>query len=184
MDRNLVKNALFGAIGGVTGTFIIEKAIGFLTRFQSERDKRIERQLTPENPPEKLAGRLAYMGLGVELSKEQRRKLGKLVSWGYGTFWGAVYGVLRYEVPSTSKFGGLAFGVAFGLFSEGVLLPITELTPSAYEYPATMLVRDLVAHYAYAATVEGTCSILDIVDRAVTSNVAPRRTNVELRRVS
>src|SRR5581483_913336 len=50
MTNRIVKDAIFGAIAGVAGTFVLEKAMGFFAGFQSKRDKWIERELVKEDP--------------------------------------------------------------------------------------------------------------------------------------
>src|SRR5436305_7476590 len=102
MDKKIIKDALFGAIGGIAGTFVIGKAMGLISRFQSEHDKWIERELVKEQPTEGLARRVAG-SVGVDLSKGEKQIMGQAVYWGYGIVWGAIYGVLRNRVPVTAK---------------------------------------------------------------------------------
>ena len=176
-----IKEALFGAIGGVAGTFVILKVMGAISQLQSEADRNREKALVPEPPTEKLARRLSE-NIGVALNPQNKAAMGKAVQWGYGIFWGGVYGILRHRVPALSRGAGLPFGVAFGLFGPAVVLPLTGLTPPAHQFPISAHGRGLVSHYAYAATVEGVCRACEAIDRAVTRK--PERTKPELRRVS
>jgi len=173
MNNNL-KNIFFGLLGGAAGTFVIGKAISGFSKLQPDEDRAREQQLTTESPTEVLAERIA--------GKNQKAIAGQVIHWGYGILWGGIYAVLRKQFPAASFAGGLPFGVAFGVFGDAVLLPLAQLTPPATEYPVSTVVRDLAAHYAYAATVEGTCRLCEAVERAIVKH--PQRTNAELRKVS
>jgi hypothetical protein len=163
MNRYL-KDAVFGAIGGVAGTFVIGKTVGALSKLLSEEDKELEMKLTPKPTAEALAERI---------SPDRKATLGAVIHWSYGIFCGGLYGILRKQYPTISKAAGLPFGTAFAIFG---------VAPPLHQYPASIVARDLAAHYAYAATVEGTCRVLETVEHAVAA--PPLRTNADLRRVS
>ena len=184
MNNKVITDVLFGAVGGFAGTLVLEQVMGFLSRFQSNRDKWIERELVKEEPTQALARRVVQSGFGVELSKERKQQLGRAVQLGYGIAWGAIYGVLRNQLPATSKVAGLPFGVGLGLIGPAVLLPLMDLYPPATEFPVSSHIRGLASHYAYAATVEGVCEALEATESALTSGGRPRKTRPELRRVS
>ena len=48
-----IKDALFGAIGGIAGTFVIQQAMAGISKLQSEKDKRRKQELVPEHPTER-----------------------------------------------------------------------------------------------------------------------------------
>ncbi len=173
MNRRL-KNALFGLIGGAVGTFAIDQAIAGLKKLQSSEDKRLEKRLTPKQPTDALAERV--------VGEDKKDVASQTIHWGYGIFWGGVYGFLRQEYPAIAKAFALPFGAGLTIFGEGLLLPSMGLSAPAYKYPASTLVRDVAAHWAYAATAEGTCRLLETIEHAVATPAA--RTNTELRRVS
>jgi uncharacterized membrane protein YagU involved in acid resistance len=180
MNRT-IKGALFGLIGGTAGTFVIGKAVPALAKLQSREDKKVEKKLMPEPSTERLA-RISGEKLGVELTDERRAAIGGAIHWTYGILWGGVYGILRKKYPAVSRAGGLPFGVAFALFGEELMFPLMKVSPALHVYPASVAVRDLAGHYAYAAALEGTCRVLEAVEQAVSPQ--PLRTNPELRRVS
>jgi len=183
MNNKLVKDAIFGAIGGAAGTFVLDKVMGFLSGYQSKRDKWLERELIREEPTQALA-RKAASSVGIDLGKERKQQLGTAVHWGYGIAWGAIYGVLRNRVGVTSKAAGVPFGIGFGLFGEGLLLPTFNLTPPATEFPISSHLVGVAAHCAYAATAEAVCSALEAADHALGSSEMPLQTNPELRKAS
>jgi len=173
MNRRL-KNAAFGLIGGAAGTFVIDQVIAGLKEFQSREDKNLEKRLTPKQPTDALAERI--------VGEDKKPVMSQAIHWGYGIFWGGVYRVLRDEYPAAAKVFGLPFAAASTAFGEGLLLPSAGLSAPVDRYPASTLVRDVTAHWAYTATTEAVCRLLEAAERAVAA--PPKRTNTELRRVS
>jgi uncharacterized membrane protein YagU involved in acid resistance len=180
--NKLIKDAVFGAIGGLAGTLVIGQAMKVLSKLQPEEDRQLEQSLIREPPTEKLVKTIVEDALGVEIPGETRTKLGRAVQLGYGISWGAIYGVMRNRYPAIAAAGGLPFGVGLSSLGWTVLLPMFNLTPAPYKLPVSTHVSGLVSHYAYAATVEGTCELCEAIDRAATTE--PARTKTELRRVS
>ena len=181
MNR-ILKDVLYGVIGGVAGTVVIGGAMKTLSNLQSEEDKKREHELVPEQPTEKLARKVSENLLGIEMSREAKSVMGQVVYWGYGIFWGGVYGLLRKRVPLTAWGAGLPFGIGFALIGPAVMLPALDLTPPATRFPLSAHARGLISHYAYAATVEGVCRACEAVEKKIT--VEEPRTNVDLRRAS
>jgi uncharacterized protein DUF1440 len=184
MNTKLLKDALFGAIGGLAGTYVLGKTVGLLTRFQNNRDKWIERELVKEEPTVALTRRVARAALGKELPEDQARQLGNAVHWGYGIFCGSFYGILRNRLPAMAAAAGLPFGVALDVFGEGILLPAFNLSPPATEFPVSTHLRDVTAHSAYAATAECVCATLSRISEALSRTEHGPRTKRELREVS
>jgi len=179
--KPVFKDALFGAIGGMAGTFVITAAMGTLKKAQNTADQQKEQALVPEEPTEKFAGRASEQ-VGVILPKDKKASLGQVVHWSYGITWGAIYGILRKRFPVMARGAGLPFGVSFSLLGEGVLLPMMGLTPPAAKFPASVHVRDTASHYAYAATVEGICLLCEKVEEKLREK--EEFTNDELRHAS
>jgi uncharacterized membrane protein YagU involved in acid resistance len=181
MNR-LMKDALYGAIGGLAGTFAVGKVMSAFSKAQSKEDQNLEQALVPEPPTDKLAGRVSRKVFHQTLSREKKAALGQAIHWGYGTFWGAVYGVLRKRYRPSAWAAGLPFGVGFSLFGNALMLPWMKLTPPARKFPASSQVRGIVSHYAYAATVDCVIKTMETVEDKVSPQ--PKRTNADLRRVS
>jgi uncharacterized membrane protein YagU involved in acid resistance len=181
MNRT-IKDGLFGVAGGVAGTLVIGQVMGALSKLKSEKDKKHDERLVPEPPTEKLAREISENVARVELSKSTKASLGQAVRWGYGIFWGGVYGLLRRRVPAAAWGAGLPFGVAFGLFGPAVMLPAIGLTPPATRFSLAEHASGLASHYAYAATVEGVCSLCETLEAKLCG--VESRTKGELREVS
>jgi uncharacterized membrane protein YagU involved in acid resistance len=181
MNR-VIKDVLFGMIGGIAGTAVIGPVMSGLSKLQSDKDRKKEHRLVPEPPPEKLARKFSREILGIEITNETKATAGQMVQWGYGIFCGGVYGLMRRQVPAVRRGAGLPFGIALSLFGPAMMLPVMGLTPPATEFPISAHARELLSHYAYAATVEAVSELCEKIDQKMTSEEP--RTKTELRRVS
>lgn len=179
--NTIVKDALFGIVGGIAGTAIIGQVMPLIAKLDTEANRNRENELVPEPPTEKLASTASRRVFGTELSGRSKASLGEAVRWGYGLFWGGAYGILRRRVPAIRFAGGLPFGAAMGIIGPAILLPAANLTPGPAEFPVTAHLRGFASHYAYAATVEGVCRLAEKIEEAAGPEL---RTKPELRRVS
>lgn len=160
-NRNgLLKDIAYGMIGGAVGTLVLEQVASFLYKFESEKKKKLEERIRREDPAESMARRLSEDVLEMKLSDETTSKLGKAVHWSTGIGFGGLYGVLHDRVPLMSKAAGLPYGVAFFLVVDEGLNTALKLTPPPKEFPVDAHLRGLVAHVAYAATVDGVLHLL------------------------
>src|SRR5689334_1031010 len=96
--NKLVKDALFGVVGGIAGTFVLDQVMGALSKTKSEEEKDEQQRLVPEPPTEKLARKVSEK-MNVDLEEDNKAMWGQVVHWGYGAFWGGVYGVVRNQFP-------------------------------------------------------------------------------------
>jgi hypothetical protein len=181
MNR-FIKDAIFGAIGGIAGTFVIGRVMGVMGELQSEEDKKLEEQLIVEQPTEKLARIIVQDGLGIEIEEETKSTLGKVCSGGMGSGGAPLTAFCGGSIQLLRKPGGLPFGIGLSLLGWTALLPLFHLAPAPHKLPLSAHARGLVSHYAYAAAVEGVCEVCEAVDRAVEG--IPARTKAELRLVS
>ncbi len=119
-----------------------------------------------ENPwtsapaPAKVAKRLIEALFRREVGSERIGLLTNVAHWGYGTGWGAVYGLLQ----GTLRVNPLAHGVAFGTGVWGMsyvqLVPMGLYEPP-WEYPAKSLAKDLSYHVVYGVGVAAAYELLD-----------------------
>ena len=54
MNR-ILKDALFGVVGGIAGRVVIDKLMGAMSKLRKEEEKKEEKRLVPEPRIEKLA---------------------------------------------------------------------------------------------------------------------------------
>lgn len=92
------------------------------------------------------------------------------VHLGFGSAWGALYGLAAGTLPrlATPK-GGLAFGMAVWFLSDDVLLPAFRLSAWPHHYPVKTHAYAIAAHAVYGAIVASTFAALG---RAATPAVA------------
>lgn len=73
-----------------------------------------------------------------------------VMHWGYGSTWGAAYGVLAGSLRRPHPWYGVPFG-AMVFASDYVILPEGGLYKPIWEYDTKTLGDDLTAHLAYGA---------------------------------
>ncbi len=151
-----------GAIGGLVGTIL-------MTQFQNAWSKAAQelkpqrRYDLPESDGEKedatmkAAGKLAARA-GRELSHDQKKKLGPVVHYGFGTLQGAIYGTVLEAIGERGGGlgAGLAFGVALFALADEIAVPYFELGAKPSEAPLKSHLYALGAHLVYGLGAEVT----------------------------
>ncbi len=153
----VVKDLVYGIVGGALGTIVIERIGTLLYNAEGERrrkqEEELERRYGSEPSYEVMARRLAG-ALGVSLTSPARATAGRALHWAYGLAWGALYGLLHDRVPALSKAAGLPFGIEFALFGDEALSAVLKLTPPPQAFPWCVHARGVAGHVAYAATAD------------------------------
>ena len=92
---------------------------------------------------------------GRHLSHEQKKKLGPLVHYSFGTLQGAVYGTVA-EMTGASKglLSGLIFGTALYLAADEMAVPALGLSGKLTEYPLSSHLYGLASHLVYGVSTE------------------------------
>lgn len=154
------RGLLSGAIGGLVGTIV-------MTQFQIAWSK-AGQELKPErryNLPQsdgekedatmKAAGKLAGL-TGRELSHDEKKKLGPVVHYGFGTLQGAIYGTALEAIGERGGglIAGLAFGAALFALADEVAVPYFDLGAKPSETPLNSHLYALGAHLVYGLTTE------------------------------
>jgi uncharacterized membrane protein YagU involved in acid resistance len=155
MKNNILKDAAYGAVGGVIGTLAMGQISNFLYKFESEKSKKQEEKLRSEPPYQVMAEKVITKTLGKELSDNQKKKAGKVFHWGYGLAWGALYGVTRTRSPFLSKLAGLPFAIGFFLIGDEAMNGVMKTTGPLKEFPWEAHARGFVNHVAFTATTDG-----------------------------
>lgn len=119
-----------------------------------------------ENPwasapaPAKVTKRLIEGLFRREVGPERIGLLTNVAHWGYGTAWGAVYGLLQGTLRMNPLARGLAFGSGVWAMSYVQLVPMGLYEPP-WKYPATSLAKDLSYHLVYGVGVAAAYQRLD-----------------------
>jgi hypothetical protein len=99
--------------------------------------------------PAQVGKRLVEGYLQTELPERTARAMNNAVHWATGTLWGAVHGVLAAsnghvpEAPLGLATGGVAWGSSYAMLAPA------KLYKPIWEYPRSVLWKDLSAHLAY-----------------------------------
>lgn len=164
-DRNLCTDFALGALAGAAATWIMGKATTYLYEQEGAQARQREEQARGDKTAyevaaEKAAG-LAYM----QLSEDERKKLGSAIHWATGIGSGALYGLLRRRLAGGGPGRGLAAGALFGT---AVWLLLDEmgnvalgLTPGPAAFPWQTHARGLAGHLVLGLATEGGMQIAD-----------------------
>lgn len=160
--QNIFRDAAYGAVGGLIGSYAMEKVSSALYEREAPEKRQREEQLRKEPPFMVLAERLIRQS-GLEVTRDRKQRLGKTIHWGYGMAWGALYGALRRRVPVLSRAGGLLFGIGFALVGDELMNAVMGLAAPPKEFPVDAHVRGLLGHVAFTAAADGTVRGLEAV---------------------
>jgi uncharacterized membrane protein YagU involved in acid resistance len=163
--RDLRKGILAGVVGGLIGTIVMTEFQNAWTTAsqklkkgdsgrQSGSDQDEQSQQEKESATMKAAGKLGKV-VGYRLSYEQKKKLGMVVHYGFGTLQGAVYGS---SLEVADNCGGLAAGLVFGaalfVLADEVAVPAFGLSDKPSEIPLSSHLYGLAAHLVYGISAE------------------------------
>jgi uncharacterized membrane protein YagU involved in acid resistance len=148
-----------GLAAGVIGTAAMTVAQELSSKLRSGGDGEPSAE-QPQDPweqappPAKIARRIAEGVFRQEVSAERIPLLTNAMHWGYGTGWGAVYGLGQGSLHAPAAGSGLVFGTGVWLMSYVQLVPMGLYEPP-WKYPATDLATELGYHLVYGLGVAG-----------------------------
>lgn len=164
-ERHPLKGLLVGAAAGLIAAWAMNqfqagwsKASEELkSREQEDRSQSSQgqNQEEKEDATMKAAGKLAQVALGRNLSKQEKKKAGPVVHYLFGTFAGAVYGLVGEYLPLARVGFGTAFGAALFLLADELAVPALGLSGSATKAPLSSHFYGLSSHLVYGASAEG-----------------------------
>ncbi|MGH9574646.1 MAG: DUF1440 domain-containing protein [Candidatus Acidiferrales bacterium] len=163
-ERNVGKGMIAGLVGGLIGTIVMtefqsgwNKASSALKNGSNNTRKdgsQHQGEQEKEDATMKAAGKIAELG-GHHLSHEQKKKLGPVVHYSFGTLQGAAYGAVT-EMAGESKglLSGLIFGAALYLVADELAVPALGLSGKPNEYPLSSHFYGLASHIVYGLSAE------------------------------
>lgn len=110
--------------------------------------------------PARLGRRVIEGVFEREVPPDKIGVLTNVMHWGYGTAWGAIYGLIEGSSPRHATRRGLAFGTGVWALSYAQLVPIGLYEPP-WKYAPSELALDLSYHVAYGLGVGLGWSVLD-----------------------
>jgi hypothetical protein len=146
-----------GAVAGAAGTGLMTLAQTLPSKLQSNDDAGEQEQggqAQPQDPweqasvPAKVARRVIEGILERRVPFERIGPLTNAMHWGYGTTWGAVYGLVQGTFDVRTMRHGVAFGTAVWAMSYMQLVPMGLYEPP-WAYPAKDIAMEIGYHLAY-----------------------------------
>jgi len=101
--------------------------------------------------------------LGRRLTRREMQKWGWRFHKAFGITGGILFEAARRRRPGVGLGAGLAFGAAFFLLVDEILMPLTKLTPGPRAFSWKVHARGAAAHIAYGVAAELTERTLDRV---------------------
>lgn len=156
-----------GLLAGALGTGAMTAWQTLSAKLESSVESSAE---TPSEPaqdpweqasaPAKVAKRISEGVFRHEVSPALIPLLTNVTHWGYGTGWGAVYGLVAGTVGRSRLRDGLLFGTAVWTMSYVQLVPM-GLYEVPWKTPVKDLTLDLSYHLVYGVGVAGGYRLLD-----------------------
>lgn len=157
-----------GFLAGVLGTGAMTGWQMLSAKVQSSGEESPQTESDPPadpweqaSAPAKLAKRVGEGVFDQDVSPDLIPLLTNAMHWGYGTSWGAVYGLVAGTLGRSRLRDGLLFGTAVWVMSYVQLVPMGLYEPP-WKYPANELAMDLSYHLVYGAGVAGGYRILQL----------------------
>ncbi|HEV2062741.1 MAG TPA: hypothetical protein VGR12_07820 [Solirubrobacteraceae bacterium] len=157
-----------GLGAGLCGTALMTLTQELAAKLQSSSESGDQQQDEgqPNDPweqasaPAKVARRFIEGVFEREVPPERIPLLTHAMHWGYGTSWGAVYGILESTSGGRSAKQGLLFGSGVWAMSYVQLVPMGLYEPP-WKYPPKEVALDLSYHLAYGLGLVGGHRMLD-----------------------
>ena len=147
-----------GLAAGVIGTAAMTAAQVLPSKLKSSEDTGGGQEDAPRDPwedapvPALVAKRIAEGVFHREVSPDVIPLLTNAMHWGYGTMWGAVYGLTHARASERPLRTGVTFGVGVWATSYVQLVPMGLYEPP-WKYSPKELASDIGYHLAYGAGV-------------------------------
>ncbi len=141
-----------GAASGFVGTIVITLGMRLgptlMGRLSGGQPQAAAARGQEEEPTEKLAERVAGEVLETRLEPETKQTAGQAIHWGYGTFWGGVYGMAESRLRWSPLASGALFGTLLATIAS-TLVPGMRLSPPPTEQPMSRNAMMFVLHLLY-----------------------------------
>jgi putative membrane protein len=157
--RQPVRGLLVGAISGLAATII-------MTQFQNAWNKISEQIHKPKTEAEekqaegqkedstmKMAGKISQ-SIGRPLSREDPKKAGPWVHYGFGTSVGAAFGLASEMEPNSLRrinpvLTGVAYGTVVFLAAHEIAVPALKLSSNPLKEPLPDQIAEFLSHLIY-----------------------------------
>jgi hypothetical protein len=110
-------------------------------------------------PPAQVGHRLVEGVFQHDVPREQGGRLQMIVHFAYGTFWGAIYGLVHESRKGSAAVDGVGLAAAV-VATDYTLLPVMGLYRPPWEYPPETIAKDFAEHVVYGVSVAGAYGLL------------------------
>lgn len=157
-EPEIWKGVLAGAIAGLAASWAMTQFQTGWSKIKQKRQqpspKEQENEGQSEDATMKAAAAIARAVFRTELSADQKRRLGPVVHYGFGTLVGATYGALNEQFEMTSTGWGTAFGTALFFGADELAVPLFGLSANPTESSLDVHLYAWASHLVYGATLE------------------------------
>lgn len=164
-DHDVLKGMASGAVGGLVAAWTMNQfQKGWSKASQALEEKRhpqaqAEGQQQPlesdgEDATMRTAEWIAEGLLHRTLTKEERKRLGPVVHYSFGTLMGAFYGTVSEVAPKATTADGALFGAALFAGADELSLWALHLAGPPTQYPISTHAYALASHCVYGVTTE------------------------------
>ena len=159
---DVLTDAALGAIAGVAATAAMGPLTTYLQKRQPEAARRREKEVSERQgaPPTVKVAEKAASAVGTPLPANTRSLAGKVVHFGFGTFWGAALGALSAAWKPLPPGAGVALGILLWLSMDEGALPALGLSGKPREYPRQTHSRGLAGHVLYGVVLDRSLALL------------------------
>jgi hypothetical protein len=110
--------------------------------------------------PAQVGRRITEGFLGRPLPQSAIGPMTAIMHWGYGSFWGSLFGVVAGSTPRTSLAMGPLFGAAVWA-TDYAVLPLGGFYKPIWQYDARTLWQDLSAHLVFGSATGVVFTVLE-----------------------
>ncbi|MBA3508566.1 MAG: DUF1440 domain-containing protein [Thermoleophilaceae bacterium] len=145
---------------GAVGKGLVAGAVGTAAMTAVQTAVAKARDQEDSTTPAEVAKRIIRGVLQRDVPEEKTELLNNVMHWGYGTSWGAVYGLVQGTVAGSAFKHGALFGA--GVWSASLVqLPAMKLAPPVWEYPPAELALEVGYHVVYGLGAAAAYAALD-----------------------
>jgi putative membrane protein len=149
-----------GVVVGFCATEALDWLSTVLYQRQDHRTRQAEDQVRGDRHAYEVAVERLARRIGRPLNGEQTARWGWRFHKLFGFLGGPAYLLLRRSFPRLARGSGLAFGAAFFLLVDELLVPALRLTPGPLAFSWKVHARGAAAHLAYGVAAESTARLL------------------------
>ena len=160
---SVLVDALIGAAAGAAAVWVMDRVDWFNFEHEDPEARRRTQAVRPGGmDPAHVVANAAAGAMGYRLEPRDYNAAGLAVHYSIGIMPGALYGVLRHQVPGLDAGRGSLFGLGLFLIQDEGLNAIVGLSAKPNEYPWQAHARGFVAHAVYGLVLD---TVLRIADR-------------------